>query len=55
MEHAQFKAGDIVLKKGDEGDAFFIIEEGLFSIYDGMDCGYVLGNHKYSLAFADHT
>ncbi|GMH33824.1 hypothetical protein BSKO_01658 [Bryopsis sp. KO-2023] len=34
MEHAQFRAGDLVLRKYDEGDTFFIIEEGLFSVFD---------------------
>lgn len=35
MEHATFRAGELVLQKGAEGDTFYIIEEGLFSIFDG--------------------
>jgi len=29
-----YTKGDLVLKKGEPGDEFFIIEEGMFSIFD---------------------
>ena len=36
MQPAHFKANEIVLRKGDEGDTFYVIEDGIFSIFDGV-------------------
>lgn len=34
LESQHFSKGELVLKKGDPGDTFYIIEEGTFSIFD---------------------
>lgn len=34
MEEKYFRAGEQVIRKGEQGDEFFIIEEGNFSIFD---------------------
>eukprot|EP00887_Chlorella_sp_A99_P000268 scaffold13.g268.t1 len=37
MTRLEFKAGDVVFRKGDPGSTFYVVEEGLFHITDGGD------------------
>lgn len=36
MTEEKFNRGDIVFRKGDNGDTFYIVQDGTFRVFDGQ-------------------